>query len=217
MRPSLPAGIFLCVCRFLFNVDLLLPLICSLVLVCPLYSQSNAVTLPRNLAQLVDESDSIVQGHVTSVSLEPHPQLRKLLMVVVTVQVEETLKGQNASTYTFDQAVIDKRDQQQKMGYRVGQHLLLAMIRPSAYGLSSPAGMQQGRFEISSGPDGKARAMNGFANAGLFHGMDSQLKAARSQLSLNTQEMFDQQKSGPVALEDLKTVIRTLTPGKTTP
>jgi hypothetical protein len=31
----------------------------------------------------VGESDSIIQGRVTSVSLEPHPQLSKLLMVVV--------------------------------------------------------------------------------------------------------------------------------------
>jgi len=216
MRPS-PAVIFLRLCRFLPRVGALLPLFCSLVLVCPVYSQSNAVTLPRNLEQLVSESDSIVQGRVTSVSLEPHPQLSKLLMVVVTVQVEETLKGQNASTYTFHQAVIDKRDQQQKMGYHAGQHLLLAMIRPSAYGLNSPAGVQQGRFEISSGPDGKARAINGFANAGLFRGMDSQLKAVRSQLSPKTVEMFDQQKSGPLALEDLKTLIRTLTLEKTSP
>jgi hypothetical protein len=138
-------------------------------------------------------------------------------MVVVTLQVEETLKGQNTGTYTFRQAVIDKRDQQQKMRYRVGQHLLLAMIRPSAFGLNSPAGMQQGRFEISLGPDGKARAVNGVANAGLFRGMDSQLKDLRPQVSPNTLEMFEQQKSGAVGLEDLKTVIRTLTPGKTTP
>jgi hypothetical protein len=206
MRPS-PAVIFLRLCRFLPRVGAILPLFCSLVLVCPVYSQSNAVTLPRNLEQLVSESDSIVQGRVTSVSLEPHPQLSKLLMVVVTVQVEETLKGQNASTYTF----------QQKMGYHAGQHLLLAMIRPSAYGLNSPAGVQQGRFEISSGPDGKARAINGFANAGLFRGMDSQLKAVRSQLSPKTVEMFDQQKSGPLALEDLKILIRTLALEKTSP
>ena len=217
MRPSLPARIFRRLCRLSLSVGGFLPLFFSLSSPNSAFSQSNAVTLPRNLAQLVGESDSIIQGRVTSVSLEPHPQLSKLLMVVVTLQVEETLQGQNTGTYTFRQAVIDKRDQQQKMRYRVGQHLLLAMIRPSAFGLNSPAGMQQGRFEITLGPDGKARAVNGAANAGLFRGMDSQLKDLRPQVSPKTLEMFDQQKWGAVGLEDLKTVIRTLTPGKTTP
>jgi hypothetical protein len=77
--------------------------------------------------------------------------------------------------------------------------------------------MQQGRFEISVGTDGKARAINGVANAGLFRGMDSQLKDLRPQVSPKTLEMFDQQKSGAVGLEDLKTVIRTLAHRKTTP
>ncbi len=180
----------------------------------PVFPQNNAVTLPRNLSQLVSEADSIVQGRVTSVSLEPHPQLRNLLMVVVTVQLEDTLLGQSTGIYTFSQAVIDKRDQQQKMGYRVGQHLLLVMMRPSVYGLTSPAGMQQGRFEIVPGADGKLHAVNGFGNLGLFRGMDSQLKSLRAQVSQKTVEQFDGQKSGPLRLEDLKTVIRSAAPRK---
>jgi len=175
-------------------------------------AQSNAVTLPRNLSQLVSEADSIVLGRVKSVSLEPHPQLRNLMMVVVTIQLEDTVVGQSAGAYTFNQAAIDKRDQQQKMGYRVGQHLLLLMMRPSGYGLTSPAGIQQGRFEIAPGADGKLHAVNGFANAGLFRGMNSQLKSLRSQVSQKTLEQFDGQNSGPLPLEDLKTIIRSLAP-----
>jgi len=180
----------------------------------PAFPQSNAVTLPRNLSQLVAESDSVVQGRVTSVSLEPHPQLRNLLMVVVTIQLEETLIGQSTGVYTFSQAAIDKRDQQQKMGYHVGQHLLLLMIRPSVYGLTSPAGIQQGRFELVRGADGKLLAVNGIANAGLFRDMDLQLKGLRAQVSERTVELFDGQKSGPLPVEDLKTVIRAIAPRK---
>jgi len=180
----------------------------------PVFPQNNAVTLPRNLSQLVSEADSIVQGRVTSVSLEPHPQLRNLLMVVVTVQLEDTLLGQSTGSYTFSQAVIDKRDQQQKLGYRVGQHLLLVMMRPSVYGLASPAGMLQGRFEIAPGADGKLHAVNGFGNLGLFRGMDLQLKSLRAQVSQKTVEQFDGQNPGPLRLEDLKTVIRSVAPRK---
>lgn len=135
-------------------------------------------------------------------------------MVVVEVQLEETLVGQSTGVYTFSQAVIDKRDQQQKMGYHVGQHVLLLMIRPSVYGLTSPAGMQQGRFEIVRSADGKLLAVNGISNAGLFRGMDSQLKGLRAQVSARTVELFDGQKSGPLPLEDLKTIIRALAPRK---
>jgi hypothetical protein len=174
-------------------------------------AQSGALTLPRNLLQLVDESELVLQGRVTSVTLEPHQQLNHLLTVVVTLQVEENLKGTTPATFTFRQAAIDQRDQQQKMGYRVGQHLLLTLIRPSVYGLSSPAGMQQGRFSIFAGPDGKLRASNGFGNAGLFRGLDSQLPTGATRVSPEVRTMLAETEPGPVPLKELKTLIRTIT------
>lgn len=174
-------------------------------------AQSSALTLPRNLLQLVDESELVLQGRVTNVTLEPHQQLNHLLTVVVTLQVEENLKGSTPATFAFRQAVIDRRDQQQKMGYRVGQHLLLTLIRPSVYGLSSPAGMQQGRFSIVSGPDGVLRVSNGFGNAGLFRGLDSQLPAAGARVSPEIRSMLAQTEPGPVSLKELKSLIRTIT------
>lgn len=175
---------------------------------CP---QSSALTLPRNLLQLVDESELILQGRVTNVALEPHQQLNHLLTVVVTLQVEENLKGTTPAIFAFRQAVIDRRDQQQKMGYRVGQHLLLTLIRPSVYGLSSPAGMQQGRFSIVSGPDGELHVSNGFGNAGLFRGLDSQLPAAGARVSPEIRSILAQTEPGPVSLKEMKSLIRTIT------
>jgi hypothetical protein len=174
-------------------------------------AQSSALTLPRNLLQLVDESELVLQGRVTSVTLEPHQQLNHLLTVVVTLKVEENLKGTTPATFTFRQAAIDQRDQQQKMGYRVGQHLLLTLIRPSVYGLSSPAGMQQGRFSILTGADGKLLATNGFGNAGLFRGLDSQLQTGATRVSPEVRTMLTQTEPGPVPLKELKTLIRTIT------
>jgi hypothetical protein len=176
----------------------------------PAFPQSYALTLPRNLVQLVDESELIVQGRVTSVMLEPHAQLNNLLTIVVTLQVEETLKGTIVGTYTFRQAVIDRRDQQQKMGYRAGQRLLLTLIRPSVYGLTSPAGMQQGRFSIVVGADGKLHATNGFGNAGLFRGLDTELPTYGTQVSPEVRAMVAQANPGPIPLDDLKRLIRSL-------
>ena len=174
------------------------------------FAQSEALTLPRNLTQLVDESQLIVQGRVASVTLAPHGQLANLLTVVVTLQVEETVKGPSASTYTFRQAVIDRRDQQQLMGYRVGQHLLLALIRPSTYDLSSPAGMLQGRFLITTQPGGKSVATNGLGNAGLLRGVGSQLQANGAQPTPQVRAMLAELKTGPLPLEDLKSLMRTI-------
>jgi len=74
--------------------------------------------LPRNVGQLVDESHTVLQGWVASVALEPHPQLKNLMTVVVTLQVEEALKGEAVKTYTFSQAVIDSGTCKRKWAYR---------------------------------------------------------------------------------------------------
>jgi hypothetical protein len=182
----------------------------SLILASSASAQSNAITLPRNLGELVSESHVVVQGWVTGVTLEPHDQLKNLMTVVVTLQVEETLKGENLKTLTFRQAVIDKRDQQQNLGYRKGQHLLLVLIKPSKFGLTSPAGMEQGRFLIGPQGLGKFSATNGLGNAGLFRGLNSELQARRIRLAPEVQEMIAKSGTGPVSLEFLKSLIRTI-------
>jgi hypothetical protein len=132
------------------------------------------------------------------------------MTVVVTLRVEDSLKGDSVKSFTFSQAVIDQRDLQQKMGYRVGQHLLLILISPSAYGLTSPAGLEQGRFRIATAADGKLVATNGFANSGLFRALDSQLKNRGLPVTPELQSMIAKPRSGPVSLDQLKTLIRTI-------
>lgn len=184
----------------------------------PASSQSKAITTSRNLAQLVSESQQVVQGWVTSVNLQPHAQLHNLLTVVVAIQVEDTLKGDAAKTFTFTQVVIDKVDQRQTMGYRVGQHLLLLLIKPSVYGLSSPAGMEQGRFRIQTTSDGKLLATNGLANAGLFRGLDSELQAKGIKPAPEAQTMIAKGAVGALPLEQLKSLIRAMSgTGATSP
>lgn len=182
----------------------------SLILAASSFAQSNAITLPRNLGELVRESEVVVQGWVTGVTLEPHDQLKNLMTVVVTLQVEETLKGENLRTLTFRQAVIDKRDQQQYMGYRTGQHVLLVLMSPSRFGLTSPAGLEQGRFHIEPLGAGKLGATNGFGNAGLFRGLNSQLQAKGVLVTSEVHEMITKPATGPVSLEHLKSLIRTI-------
>jgi hypothetical protein len=177
----------------------------------PSSAQSNAIALPRNLGELVLESETVVQGWVTSVTLEPHTQLKNLMTVVVTLRVEDTLKGNSAKIYTFRQAVIDRKDLREKLGYRPGQHVLMILYKTSQFGLASPAGMEQGRFRVEAASNGKLVATNGFANAGLFRGLDSQLKTKGLRLEPEIQTMISKPVTGPIPLEHLKSLIRTLT------
>jgi hypothetical protein len=176
----------------------------------PSSAQSNAITLPRNLGELVLESETVVQGWVTSVTLEPHAQLKNLMTVVVTLRVEDTLKGNAAKTYTLRQAVIDRKDLREKLGYRPGQHVLMILYKTSQFGLASPAGMEQGRFRVEPTSNGKLVATNGFGNAGLFRGLDSQLKTKGLPLDPEIQAMISRPIAGPIPLEHLKSLIRTL-------
>ena len=173
-------------------------------------AQGDALTLPRNLGDLVSESQVVLQGTVTGVTLEPHTQLKNLMTVVVTIQVEEALKGQPGNVYSFRQAVIDPREQRQRMGYQTGQHVLLMLIKPSQFGLTSTAGLHQGRFRIDARADGTLQATNGAGNMGLFRGLTQHVQAKGLQLTPEARALAAKTEGGPVSLEQLKSLIRTL-------
>ena len=176
----------------------------------PALAEHGALTIPRNLDQLTHRSAVIVRGTVISARVEKHPELNALDTVVVKLQVRETLKGQTGSTYTFRQYLWDSRESKSAGGYQKGQDLLLMMIEPSAYGLSSPAGLEQGRFRISR--DRKCREIeaNGRNNVRLFDGIAAQVAAKGTPLSLRTASLVQKHVQGPVELRDLTTLIREL-------
>lgn len=188
----------------------IIPLLAMLACVAPAWAQSSAMTIPRNLDQLAHRSAIIVRGTVISARVEKHPQLTALDTVVVKMQVRETLKGQTGSTFTFRQYVWDLRDSKNAAGYMKGQDLLLLMIAPSEYGLSSPAGLDQGRFVISRDRKGREVAVNGHGNFKLFDGIGAQVAAKGIPLSARTASLVQKHVAGPVELRDLTALIREL-------
>ncbi len=182
----------------------------TLLLASPLAAQRGALTLPRSLDQLVDQAATIIRGHVVSARVERHPTLTNLHTIVVTLRVQQTFKGQAGQTFTFRQYIWDVRDRYDAAGYRKGQHLLLLMNPPTRYGLSSPAGLEQGRFRILVDRQGREYALNGHANAGLFRQMSQRLEKSGRTLQPSLSQLVDQNRSGPVQLDDLKIFIRTL-------
>lgn len=180
------------------------------VMATPLNAQRGAMTRTRNLGELVAQSSVILRGNVVNARVGPHPELTNLFTLVITLRVREVLKGDAGPTFTFRQYIWDIRDRYDLAGYKKGQVLLLLMNPPTRYGLSSPAGLEQGRFRILRDQEGRERAVNGHGNAGLFRDLEQQLTRKRIGLSPQLSALVKQSLPGPLALESLRGLIREL-------
>jgi hypothetical protein len=176
----------------------------------PALAQRGAVVVPRNLDELTAQAATIVHGQVTSAVVERHPQLKNLDTVVVTVKVLDALKGSPGGTFTFRQYIWDIRDRTESAKYKKGQELLLLMNSPSRHGLSSPAGLDQGRFRVSRDRKGNAVAVNGRGNSRLLEGLQAKVQEKGLRLSVRASAVVAQHRSGPLPLDDLKEIIRRL-------
>jgi hypothetical protein len=180
----------------------------------PAFAQRGAITLPRNLEQMVASSADIVRGTVLSARVEKHPELASLNTLVVTLKVRETLKGGARGTYTFRQYLWDLRDFRDAAGYYKGQEYVLLMNAPSRYGLTSPSGMEQGRFRVTRDARGQAIAMNGRGNALLLHGVATELAKSGAALSPDASSLVAKHQQGPIPADDLVRLIRELARGR---
>ena len=148
-------------------------------------AQHGALTAPADLQRLVQTAGTIVRGHVVSAVVEPHPQFPNLQTVVVTLSVTKVLKGDAGASFTFRQFIWDIQDVETAAGYRKSPELLLFLNPNSQYGLTSPVGLEQGRFRVERDSKGNAFASNGRHNAGLFDQLD--VKAAEQGITLSPQ------------------------------
>jgi hypothetical protein len=185
---------------------------CLLIAACalslPAVAQRGAMTVPRNLEQLTDRASDIVRGTVVEARVEKHPELTHLTTLVVTLRVRETLKGNAQGTFTFRQYLWDVRDGRDAAGYGKGQEVLLLMIPPSPYGLSSPAGMNQGRFRIERDRVGREIAINGTGNVRLFDGLAEAARLQGVALTSKQAELAARHRQGPVEVAELTALIR---------
>ena len=183
-------------------------IVAALFLVAPAFAQRGAMTVPRSLEQMTSRAANILRGTVVSARVEKHPELTNLDTVVVTLRVRESLKGDAGDTFTFRQYIWDIRDRWDAAGYRKGQDLLLVLNASTRYGLTSPVGIEQGRFRIERDSGGGFVALNGTGNLHLFDGVAT--AAARDGVALTTQQagLVARHQGGPVALADLTALIR---------
>ena len=189
-------------------------LVCLVLLPMPAAAQRDARVLHQNLADMVAEAQTIVLGRVVSVKAEPHPEFENLKTIVVTLDVQEVLKGQATRQLTFRQYVSHPLDFKGRLGYSSGQEMLLLLIKPSQFGLSSPAGLEQGRFRVNTDAYGNRTVVNGLNNAGLFRNVQKTAPKLDAQLAaLPARQLLTQHASGPISFDDFKTVVQTLVAG----
>jgi hypothetical protein len=189
-----------------------LPIVVLLLFLAPVFGQEEALRIHRDIFDLTDEAATIVHGTIVSAVVEPHPQFKNLTTVLVTMSVTDSLKGPAQKSVTFRQYVWDMRSISANGGYHKGEELLLFLRSPSTYGLTSPAGLQQGRFEITKDAKGQLQAMNAEHNTGLFTNLAIKARQRRTALPLVSQKLAAQP-SGPVQLADLKQVVRAVVGG----
>lgn len=174
----------------------------------PAVAQRGALTVSRNLSQLTDRAGIIVRGRVMTSRVERHPELRQMRTIVVTLRVTKVLKGDVGSTFTFRQYIWDIRDRYDAAGYRKGDEVMLMLLTPNRYGLTSPVGMDQGRFRIFRDREGSELAVNGTGNFQLFSGMRDQLQAKGAMLSPRLTTLVRQNRAAPVPVKDLEELIQ---------
>jgi len=174
------------------------------------FGQRGALTVPQALDQMAQEAEVIFRGVVTSTKVEPHPQLANLMTVVVSMNVSEMVKGSPRKSIVFRQYVWDLRDQFDAAQYSKGQELLLLLRPASEYGLTSPAGLEQGRFRILRDVKGQATVLNGRGNLGLFQSVETRAHARGVVLSPRVTAMVRRPQGGAVPLAELLEAIRSL-------
>ena len=126
-------------------------------------AQRGARTTPRGLDQLTEEADVIVHGSVVSAKVEPHPQFKNLMTVVISLHVQETLKGRPRNSMQFRQYIWDIRDQIDAARYAKGQELLLMLGPVSEHGLTSPVGLNKDASVFSVTAMGRQLPSTGMA------------------------------------------------------
>ena len=193
-----------------FRLRLLAHLVALATILAASPLQAQFMVRQVNLSYLAQRADVIVQGKVTEVRYEGLPGYSNIPTVEVTLNVENMVRGPAGSTYTFREALMGLQPKTGKQGYLVGQRLFLFLPAPSRYGLSSPVGIEQGRFHIAREPSGSEMVANEWGNAGLFKNVDQDASKAGAQLT-TSQLRIATTRRGPVALDDFVSLVRRLT------
>ncbi len=178
--------------------------------------QAQPMTMPVDLSYLTQRADIIVQGKVISVEPEKAPGYQNIATVVITLEVENMLRGPSKkSSYTFREIILGPWGKGSmgakgaKQNYFIGHRMLLFLLSPSSLGFSSPIGMGQGRFHVKRDASGAQTIVNEFGNTGLFKNVAQKASAGGRKLTSEQLHLVSTQQ-GPVQLNDFISLTKRL-------
>jgi hypothetical protein len=190
--------------------SLVLAFFLAVFLVRATVAQEFARTAPVSLADMTSRAATIVHGRIVEAHLAREASLQNAPVAVVTMRPLEWIKGQPAPLFTFKQFMWDVRALYGVLPYRKGEELVLFMTAVSRYGLSSPVGLEQSRFEVIR-RGAKVMVSNGARNAGLMMGVREDAQQRGLKLSPRSASLITRPTAGPIALDDFKQLARELT------
>ncbi len=122
------------------------------------------------LGEMTERAERIFAGRCTEVATV-HDEALGQEVTVVTFEVERSLKGETGPALTLRMLGAALAGLPR---FEVGQEVILFLRGESAHGLSSPVGLDQGKFTVVEDKQGRRVALNGFGNQGLLRGLPEQ-------------------------------------------
>ncbi len=163
-------------------------------------------TVRMNLERIVSDGAMIFRGTVISVTTGADERT-KLLTTTVTFSVKENFYGADQPSVTVSLlggSTKKKRVALAEMPvFTVGEEMIVSFFAPSAYGLTSPVGMSQGKFLITTDPVTSQRTIRATGNnPQLFKGLKNVSALAKRDWAERTVRS--------VTVEDFSATIRSL-------
>jgi hypothetical protein len=179
--------------------------------------------LQLNLEQLTGLSEKVFVGRCVDVQQEKDAKGRNVQKV--TFDVIEMLKGDPEAQVTFLQLGLvdgtagapglslpsDVRVQSLDRDlphYEVGEESVVFLSAPGGSGLTSPVGLEQGKFAVQS-EDGSKTVVNGAGNRGLFIGANKSLKIKSLTLTSADQKLM-KTNGGPLPYDTFVSLVKKL-------
>ncbi|KAA3615976.1 MAG: hypothetical protein DWQ05_09425 [Calditrichaeota bacterium] len=166
---------------------------------------------PRNAQELTQLAQRLFHGRC--ISVKEHFQPNSISYTEYTFEVLTPVKGVSQKTITFKQFGLINPVQLKNdllfLGkvsgmpvYQKGKEYLLFLMGDSKLGLTSPAGLFQGSFNILNTGDGEKRALNSLGNKGLFKNIQSEDQTLLKKVQKN------ENTGGQVTLNEFMDLIR---------
>jgi hypothetical protein len=123
---------------------------------------------PLNLEELTARAATIFSGTVVATGAAHDPLVGREV-VAVTFAVDRPVKGARVPTLTVKLLGGDGVPGLPR--FRPGEEVVLFLYGESRLGLSSPVGLGQGRFRVTTDKQGRRVAINDFGNESLLRGL----------------------------------------------